>query len=183
MVAKHSIHTLVTIGLMAALICITSPFSIPLGFTPVPITLSAFTIYLTAMVLGPVKGTLSCFLYLLLGTMGLPVFSGFMGGIHRLLGPTGGYLIGYLFMAFLSGLFASKWFPKWYPCLLGMLLGTAACYALGTVQLSLQMHISFFEALFIGVVPYIPVDILKMIFALFVGIPLKKRLLRHSIVN
>lgn len=182
MIEKHSIHALVTIGLMTALICIISPFSIPLGFTPVPITLSTFAIYLTAMVLGPVKGTLSCFLYLLLGAIGLPVFSGFMGGIHRIFGSTGGYLIGYLFMAFLSGLFAAKWFPKWYLCLLGMFLGTVFCYALGTLQLSLQMHISFSEALYIGVIPYIPLDILKMIFALFVGIPLKKRLLHNLIL-
>ncbi len=183
MVAKHSIRTLVTIGLMAALICVISPFSIPLGFTPVPVTLSAFAIYLASMVLGPAKGTLGCFLYLLLGAIGLPVFSGFMGGIHRILGPTGGYLIGYLFMAFLSGLFASKWFPKWYLCLLGMFFGTAACYLLGTVQLSLQMHISFSDAFYIGVVPYIPLDILKMILALSVGIPLKKRLLRNAILT
>lgn len=183
MVAKHSIHALVTIGLMAALICVISPFSIPLGFTPVPITLSAFAIYLTSMVLGPFKGTLSCLLYLLLGAIGLPVFSGFTGGIHRIFGPTGGYLIGYLFMAFLSGLFASKWFPKWYLCLLGMLLGTAACYLLGTVQLSVQMHISLLDALYMGVVPYIPLDILKMILALSVGIPMKRRLLRNSILT
>lgn len=183
MVAKHSIHALVTIGLMTALICILSPFSIPLGFSPVPVTLSTLAIYLTVMVLGAKKGTISCLLYLLLGMIGLPVFSGFMGGVHRVLGPTGGYLIGYLFMAFISGWFMGKWFPKWYMCFWGMLLGTSVCYLFGTVWLSIQMNISFINGLYLGVIPYIPVDILKMFLALFIGIPLKKTLIRSSILD
>ncbi len=183
MITKFSIYDLVMIGLMTALICVVAPLSIPIGFSPVPVTLATVTIYLSAMVLGPAKSALSCFIYLALGTVGLPVFSGFTGGVHRLLGPTGGYLIGYLFISLFTGLFVIKSLSKWYLCLLGMFLGTAACYLLGTVWLSAQMQISFWEGLVIGVVPYIVVDILKIFFALVIGIPLRKTLVRNSIIN
>ena len=94
--AKHSSYSakqLTQIGLMTAIICIVGPFSIPLPFSPVPLSFTTLAIYLAVFVLGMKHGTCSCFLYLLLGTIGLPVFSGFSGGLSRLAGPTGGYLV------------------------------------------------------------------------------------------
>lgn len=168
-------------GLMAALICLLGPFSVPVPFSPVPFSLCTLVIYFAVYVLDAGLGTCSVAIYLLLGLVGLPVFSGFAGGIGRLLGPTGGYLIGYLFIACISGLFIKKWghsytFHNIIMCLLGMTLGTIVCYLFGTLWLSYQHSLDFTTALSVGALPYIPLDILKMILALILGRSTKKRL-------
>lgn len=180
---KFTIHDFVIIGLMTAIICVVSPFSIPLGFSPVPITMASFIICLTAMVLGPLKGILSCLMYLFLGMIGLPVFSGFSGGIHRLFGPTGGYLMGYLLIAFFAGLFMKRWHHKWYLCLIGLLIGIFCCYAVGTIWLCIQLELSVWSGLCLGVFPYIPADFIKALLALLTGIPLRRALYRNSILH
>ena len=111
---KHTanIRQLCLIGLFAAIICISAPFSIYLPLSPVPISLATFTIYFCSIVAGMKCGTISVAIYILLGLMGLPVFSGFTGGANRLMGPTGGYLLGYLFMALICGFFVDKWIHK-----------------------------------------------------------------------
>lgn len=180
-----NIKSLSLIGLMTAVICIMSPFSIPLLISPVPITLGFLAIYFALFALGMVKGTISCLLYILLGLVGLPVFSGFSGGAGKLFGPTGGYIIGYIFLALIAGFFidkfASKW-QNWYLCLIGMILGSAVCYLFGTLMLAFQMQLSFYEALWLGVIPYIPADLCKMAIALLVGIPLRRALIRADLV-
>lgn len=183
MVRKFTIHDFVIIGLMTAIICVVSPFSIPLGFSPVPITMAIFIICLTAMVLGPLKGILSCLMYLFLGMIGLPVFSGFTGGIHRLVGPTGGYLMGYLLIAFFAGLFMKRWHHKWHVCLIGLFIGIFCCYAVGTIWLCIQLELSAWSGLCLGVFPYIPADLIKAVLALLTGIPLRRALYRNSILQ
>ena len=96
---------LIIIALMSAIMCILAPVSIPLFFTPVPISLGVFIIYIISYVLSPIYATLSVFIYILLGLFGLPVFSGYAGGAAKLFGPTGGYIIGYLFSAFIVSFF------------------------------------------------------------------------------
>ena len=108
--------TIALIGLMAAVTCIMGPLSIPLPFSPVPISLTNLAIYLTIYVLGMKKGTLSYIIYLLLGFAGLPVFSGFTSGSAKMLGPTGGYLIGFIFLAIICGIFIEKWPTKRLLC-------------------------------------------------------------------
>lgn len=181
--SKSSLRELVITGLMTALLCIISPLSIPLGFSPVPITFSTFAIYLSLIILGKRKGIVSCLIYLLLGMIGLPVFSGFVGGFHRLFGPTGGYLVGYLFLAIISGFFLEKFWCNRYLCFLGMLLGTLFCYLFGTIWLCLQLNVGFVEGLFIGVIPYIPADLVKIVLALLAGIPLRRTLLKASVIS
>lgn len=96
------VHTLTLTALMAAMLCVLGPLSIPIG--PVPLSLATLVIYLSVYLLGWKWGLVSVVVYLLVGMSGVPVFSGFGGGLGRLLGPTGGYLIGYLPLAALSGL-------------------------------------------------------------------------------
>ena len=122
------------------------------------------------------KGTLSCLLYILLGLVGLPVFSGFSGGAGKLLGPTGGYFIGYVLLCLIAGAFIDRCSNKWYIVLLGMLSGTLVCYLFGTLWLAYQMQLDFFCAVAIGVLPYIPADLIKMIMALLIGTPVRKAL-------
>ncbi len=111
MTKKLTTHELALIGLMAAVTCILGPLSLPLPFSPVPISFTNLAIYITVFMLGWKKGCFSYLLYLLIGLIGIPVFSGFSAGIGKLGGPTGGYLIGFIFMAAISGFFIEK-FPQ-----------------------------------------------------------------------
>lgn len=171
------------IGLMAALTCIMGPLSITLPFTPVPISLTNLAVYLSLYVLGMKKGTVSYVIYLLLGLVGLPVFSAFTGGAGKLFGPTGGYLIGFVFMAIISGIFIDRWFHKWYFCVIGMILGTAVCYLFGTVWLAYQAGMSFEAALGAGVIPFIPGDLAKIVIAVVLGTQLRIRLERAGLIG
>ena len=150
------------IGLMTAVICVLAPFSLNLPFSPVPISLGTLAIYFVISVLGMKSGTVSVVLYILLGLVGLPVFANFSGVAGKLFGPSGGYIIGYIFMALICGWFTDKWTDKAVLRFLGMLLGTAACYLFGTAWLAYQMSLTFSQALMAGVIPFIPADLVKL---------------------
>lgn len=167
---------MVTIALMTAVTCIAAPFSIPLPFTPVPISLTNLVIYISCCILGAKKGTISFLLYLLIGLIGVPVFSGFTGGLTKLAGPTGGYLIGFIFCALFTGIFAEKFEDKLYMYPVGMIGGTAICYAFGTLWLAFQMNLTFVQALFMGVIPYLLGDTLKIVVSTFLGYKFRSRL-------
>ncbi len=183
MAGNVNTHTkqLARIGLMSAIICVAGPLSIPLPFSPVPVSLCTLAIYFSAMVLGAKRGALSTAIYLLLGLAGLPVFAGFSGGPGKLLGPTGGYLIGYLFLAAISGFFAER-FSRCLPLLLlGMLLATAVCYLIGTLWLARQLETTFLQALLLGTIPYLPFDFFKLIVAAVIGFHVRKRICRAGL--
>ncbi len=176
------------IGLMAAVICILGPWSLYLPLNPVPISLCTLAIYFVISVLGMKLSTVSVLIYILLGLVGLPVLSGFSGGAGKLFGPTGGYIIGYIFMALICGFFVDKWFNRdgfgnKLIAFLGMLLGTAALYLFGTVWLAYQSSLDFPAALAMGVIPYIPGDLLKIILAMLLGYQIRKRLLKAGIIG
>jgi len=175
-----SIKNIALIGVITALTCILAPLSIPIG--PVPISLTNLVIYLGLYILGTAKGTISYVVYLLLGLVGLPIFSGFTAGPQKLFGPTGGYLIGFIPMAIIAGLFIEKSGRKIVLSMLGMILGTAVCYAFGTAWLAYQAHISFGEALALGVIPFIAVDLIKMVLSALVAPQIYKALIRANVL-
>ncbi len=171
---KLTIYQIASCALMAALLCILAPVSIPVG--AVPITLATFVIYLSVYILGPVGGTISTAIYLLLGLAGLPVFSGYTGGVAKLAGPTGGYLVGYLFITLIGGIFvvrsrANLWFSG-----LGLILGTAVLYLFGTVWFVILMDVTFAYALTVCVLPFLLVDLCKIVVATLVGKPVRSAL-------
>ena len=162
-------YAMAVTALMTAVTCILAPLSIPLPFSPVPISLTNLVIFISVFILGMKDATISFLIYLLLGTVGLPVFSSFRAGLSVLAGPTGGYLIGFIFLALIQG-FAMKYFDrKLLPTIIGMLIGMAVCYIFGTVWLAKLMSLSFKEGLFMGVIPYLPGDAVKIIIAVIVG--------------
>ncbi|MDD2190319.1 MAG: biotin transporter BioY [Eubacteriales bacterium] len=169
---------LTLIALMTAVMCILGPLSILIPVSPVPITFANLGIYLTVMLLGMKKGTISCLLYLLIGFAGLPVFSFFTGGPAKLLGPTGGYLIGYIFLAIIAGYFVDKYAGKVHFYIVGMVLGTVVLYALGTIWLAYQANLTFEAALLAGVIPYIPGDVIKIVISAILGPAVKKQIVR-----
>ena len=164
-------------ALMAAVLCIFGPMVLPIPVSPVPISLTNLVLYFMVYILGMKASLMSFCLYLLLGAVGLPVFSGFAGGLGKLAGPTGGYLLGFVFMTLAAGFMVER-FPD--PAVLqgiGMAAGTAVCYLFGTVWLAEQMSLTFTEALGIGVIPYLPGDAAKILLAVILG-PKLRRIVR-----
>lgn len=179
---KISTKQLTLVGLMAAVICILGPWQISIPISPVPISLGMLGIYFVTSVLGMRLGTASVLIYILLGLMGVPVFTGFTAGPGKLLGPTGGYIIGYILMALICGFFVDRYSGNLPLYFLGMALGTAACYFFGTLWLARLMQYTFFQALTAGVIPYIPADLIKLIIARVVGFQLRKRLMNANLL-
>lgn len=173
---KINSNELTLIGLMTAITCILGPLSIPIPFSVVPISFTNLAIYLTVFILGRKKGTISYLLYLMIGLVGVPVFSGFSAGPAKLFGPTGGYLIGFIFLSLICGFFFHKFKGNIYMYAIGMTLGLFVTYTLGTAWLALQMNLTFIQALLIGVLPYIPGDVLKIITTVIVGPIFRKNL-------
>lgn len=169
---------IVLIGLVTAVTCILAPLSIPLPFSPIPISFTNLVIYFSIYLLGFKLATVSYIVYLLIGLVGLPVFSGFSGGLGKLAGPTGGYLVGFIFMTIIAG-----WFVETYPnnkiiIMTGLLLATAVAYALAAFWLASQLNISFLQGVVTGVLPYLPGDVIKMIIAVLLGPVLRGRVRR-----
>ena len=170
---NSKVYPLAMAAVMAAVMCVLGPMAIPIG--PVPISLTNLVIYLALYLLGWELGSLSYLVYMLIGMVGVPVFSGYAGGLGKLLGPTGGYIIGFLPMAILAGLVIDKCSNRWVQ-LGGMIVGTAVCYALGTAWFCLQAGYALGAALGLCVFPFIPGDLAKMAVAMAVGPAIRGRL-------
>lgn len=167
---------LTVIALVTAITCILAPLSIPIVISPVPVTLTNLVLYLSLYILKTRKALISYLIYLMLGLVGLPVFSGFSGGLGKLAGPTGGYLVGFIFMILVAGPLVERARGKIWLQIAGLILGTAVCYAFGTVWLAVQMKISIPAGLAMGVLPYLPGDGAKIILAALTGQEIAKRI-------
>ena len=170
-----SVRKMAIIALMTAVLCILAPISIPVFISPVPISLGVLAVYLTAYVLSPLDATISVIIFILLGTFGLPVFSGYSGGLSKLVGPTGGYIIGFLFTVYISSLFIHMKKGIIFD-VIGMITGLALCYILGTIWFSYQQGKGFIASLLLCVVPFLIGDAIKIIVAVILGTQLNKRL-------
>ena len=156
------------IAMMAVILCVCSWLTIP--FT-VPFTMQTFAVYCALLLLGGRRGLLAIGLCILLGLVGLPVFSGFRGGPGHLLGLTGGYIIGFLFTGLGYLLMESKLRGLGFlPRIVLLALDLLPCYLVGTLWFTAvsRLHgseIGFFSALGLCVVPYILPDLLKVVLA------------------
>ena len=149
---------LFSILLGSFLLAIFANISIPLPFTPVPIVTQNFIAILIGIVLGPKRGALSILAFFAQGAAGLPVFAKMTSGYEMFVGPTGGYLVGYLFSAVLAGYVAKK--KTSLNLLLAMALGVGCQYTLGLAQLA--YFVGFKNVLALGFYPFIVGDLLKM---------------------
>ena len=170
-----SVRKMAIIALMTAVLCILAPISIPVFISPVPVSLGVLAVYLTAYVLSRVDALISVIIFILLGTFGLPVFSGYSGGLSKLVGPTGGYIIGFLFTVYISSLFIHMKKGIIFD-VIGMITGLALCYILGTIWFSYQQGKGFIASLLLCVVPFLIGDAIKIIVAVILGTQLNKRL-------
>ena len=191
--------------MFAAVIAVLAQIAIPLP-SGVPVTLQTFAVALTGVVLGAKRGSIATFVYILLGAVGVPVFSGFNGGLGAIVGKTGGFIWGFLFLAFFAGLGAAmmagsadgdgkKVGEKKKPekrkgtlssmaagFLIGI-LGLVICHVLGTAQFAILGNLSFWQAAVLVSVPYLVKDICSLFLACLLGLQVRKRLYRASFLQ
>ncbi len=162
---------IVYIGVFAALICVCAWIAIPLT---VSITLQTFAVCLTAGLLGWKRSILSLIVYILLGIAGLPVFTGFKGGIAVIAGPTGGYIAGFLFTVLIVGLASDTFGRKMWSNIVFMIIGILVCYLFGTLWFVIAYKTTFLSALSVCVFPFLIPDAVKIVLAAFLVNKLKR---------
>jgi len=158
--AATSLRPLVYASLFAALTAVGAYISVPIG--PVPIVLQNMFVFLAGLLLGSRWGLASLAVYLLAGACGLPVFAGGTGGIARLAGPTGGFLLGYLPVVFLIGWIAERRPGRVLWDVAAMICGTALLYACGVPWLKMVTGMPLSKALAVGMLPFLVGDAIKI---------------------
>ncbi|AOQ22643.1 Biotin transporter BioY [Moorella thermoacetica] len=166
------------VALFAALVAVLAQVSIPLPFTPVPITGQVLGVLLTGAILGKNKGALAMLVYLLLGLIGLPVFARGGAGLAVFASPSGGYLWGYPIGVYIMGMIleTGRGEPGYPRLIAGMLLCLVVVYLLGTLQLTAILHVNLVKGLFLGVIPFIPLDLAKLVVAALAGRQVRRAL-------
>ena len=159
-------------SLLAALTAVGAFIAIPVG--PVPIVLQNLFVYLSGLLLGSRWGLAAVGVYLLAGLCGLPVFSGGRGGIGHLVGPTGGYLLGFLPAVYIIGRVTEKAGNKDLAGVLAMLAATAVIYCLGVSWLKILSGMTFAKAMAVGMVPFLIGDAVKIAAAAALAKTLRK---------
>lgn len=161
-------------ALMVAMNCVSAYIIIPLPFSLSPIALQTLIVNLTGYVLNAKQAFMTMLVYLLVGLAGVPVFTGGSAGPGKLFGPTGGYIIGFLFTAvFLAYFRGEKYSFKRYA-LLGCVIGIPLIYAFGVVQLKLITGMGWDKAIMTGALPFIPLDIVKCLAAAVIAYPINR---------
>lgn len=149
-----------------------APISFPIGI--IPISCATLIIYLISIVFKVKYSLFILLIYIFLGIIGLPVFSSYTGGIGIILGPTGGYIIGYIFMSLIISLLIPKIKNKIYMYPLILLIGTIVLYIIGIIWLKIINDYTLKYAILVGVVPFIISDILKISIATLIGYRINK---------
>lgn len=171
-----SIKKMSMITIMTSLMAVCSWLTIP---AMVPFTMQTFAVFCSLLLLGGKYGLASIALYLFMGCVGLPVFSGFQGGIGHIVGPTGGYLIGFIFSAVLY-LLLEPLFPKFSKLRLAALLcGLILCYLVGSIWFQVYFttrgtSYSFSMVISMCVLPYIIPDLIKLALAYYISKRIRK---------
>jgi Uncharacterized conserved protein len=169
-------------GLFAAILCVSAFISIPLFFTPIPLTMQVLAVAITAMVLGGKRGAIAVLIYVLLGCFGLPVFSGMKGGLGVVAGATGGYIWGFIPATFVAGTLYEKVMTgsnsgKEIGKAIGALcVGLCVLYVCGAIQLMYVANMGLGAALGAAVIPFIPFDIFKIAVAAVIAVNLRKQI-------
>lgn len=170
---QNHLKQMVYAAMFGALTAIGSLVVIPLQ--PLPITLQTLFTGLAGILFGAYTAALSQIIYVLLGVIGLPVFAGGKAGLGTLLGPSGGYLIGFIAGSYIIGrIVESNNNPGLIRILVALVSGTLVIYILGTIQLAIVTNFSLVKSLMVGVVPFLPGDGLKIAISAWLGIKLRR---------
>ena len=155
----EKLRWMVLSSLMAALTAVGAYIYVPIG--PVPIVLSTLFVVLSGLLLGGRWGLISMALYLLVGAIGIPVFAGGKGGLAHFLGPTGGYLFGYLISSWITGLLSERSNRLLIRDVVAVVIGSLALYGCGVPWLKIVTQMSWQKAVLAGVLPFLIGDAIK----------------------
>lgn len=174
---KLSTKDLCNISVWVAIIAVMAQIAIPMP-AGVPMTMQTFGITLAALILGPKKGAIATLVYVLLGLVGLPVFANFTGGIHKLVSPTGGFIVSFPLMAWIIGLGIAykERFKGAYVG--GIILGTLINYVVGVIGFCFLTRGALGVGISACVLPFIPTAIIKAAMAGILGLKLRQRLVQ-----
>ena len=171
---KISTKELVISAIFTAIIVVSCFISIPLPVSPVPITGQTFAIMLIGFILSPKLVLLSIGTYIMIGSIGIPVFAGFQGGFHIIAGPTGGYIFGFLIGAIVISYIKGNG-KNIYLIFASGIAGTIIIHIVGTMWLAIFLKMPFASAAMIGSIPYIIGDIIKLVIAGLIAIKLNRQ--------
>jgi len=163
----EKLRWMVLASLMAALTAVGAYIHVPIG--PVPMVLSTLFVLLAGLLLGSRWGMASMSLYLLVGAIGIPVFAGGKGGLAHFLGPTGGYLFGFVLSAWITGLISERLRHLWIGKILAVIVGSLAIYSLGVPWLKMITQMSWPKTLMVGMFPFLIGDAVKASVALILA--------------
>lgn len=171
---KNKTSIIILIGMFTAIAAVIS--ALPIGFQifGVPATLQTFAMALLGFVLGMKNGTIAVAIYILLGLVGVPVYNGFAGGPSVLFGMTGGFIWGFLFIAFLCGVAYEH--KNIIIKILLPLIGLILCHVIGVIQFCLIMDMKIWSAALAVSIPYLPKDIISIVIAYFIAFSIRKAL-------
>ncbi|MDE7138336.1 MAG: biotin transporter BioY [Ruminococcus sp.] len=162
---------IVLIAMFVAIMAVCSWISVP---TTIPFTLQTFGVFCAMSILGGKNGFFAILVYILIGAVGVPVFSGFSAGVSALTSYSGGYIWGFLFLALVFWI-AEKFFGnKLYIQVISLIIGMAVCYLCGTLWFMHVTKTSFLYGLTACVAPYVLFDLLKMVCAVGISVRVKK---------
>ena len=175
---RKATKAIVFTALFAALSAACAFISIPVPGTPIPIVLQNMMVVLSGMLLGPFFGTASTLLFIIAGILGLPVFSGGTGGFAKLMGPTGGFIIGYAIASLVAGLILGR--PKLdgkkhiARIIIASFFGFLVMYIPGVLHFMNSLDKTFSETMALCVIPYLPGDLIKMVLCILICLPLRR---------
>lgn len=170
---RISTKTLVLIGMCTAVLCVLSQIAIPMP-TNVPLTLQTFAVALVGCVLGAKLGTVATLIYILLGAVGIPVFAEFSSGFGKLFGYSGGFIFGFILLAFLCGV-GMKFRNRVFSVLMGF-LGIIACHIIGVLQFSVVSDTGLAESFVLVSLPYLIKDGISIVMAVMAAMVVKRAL-------
>ena len=181
-----SVKNICFISIFTAIIAVCAQISIPMP-TGIPLTLQTFAVALAGIILGSKRGALSVTAYVLLGAIGIPVFTKFNGGFAVLFGATGGFILSFPLFALCAGIFTDlgenkKPLIKYCLIAAGIILGAIINYICGLLMFSAIISRSLTDAFFVCVLPFILTDIIKFILAGIIGVSVKKILMKNKIL-
>lgn len=174
----YTTQELTKMALLTTMICISAYIIIPLPFTPITLTAQTLVVNLIALLLTPGQAVFSIVIYLLLGLIGLPVFSGGMGGPAKLFGPTGGYLLAYLVAVALMSWLKGKRYNFIRYSAVTILVGMPVIYLFGSIYMKILTGMDWAGVLTAAVLPFIPLDIFKCFAAALIAKPVQEALSR-----
>lgn len=174
--ARNNITDFVYAAMFAALTAVLGFISVPLPFSPVPVSGQSLGIMLAGSILTARQAGYSILTFVLIGAAGIPVFSGFTGGLGIVLGPRGGYYLGFLVGAIAIALLRGKGQSLWRLIIANVIGGIVLVYLFGVLWLSFVTGMGLEKAVMAGAVPFLPGDLFKIFAASFIGIAINKRL-------